>query len=84
MAHFRNLHKENSSEIPSHWIYQSINPIFKLLLASQTLLDSYNPTELELFCDISIAGLSCKRNGYIFKGRTLSKLFHLPSEKGST
>ena len=39
IAHFRKLREENSSVIPTYWIYQSINPVFKLLPASQIALN---------------------------------------------
>ena len=42
IAHFRNLHKETSSEIPVHWIYRSINP------ANQIALNNFMPVKLEL------------------------------------
>ena len=49
IAQSRNLHKENSSQIPAHWVYKSINPVFKLLLASQIALNNCKWAELELF-----------------------------------
>ena len=49
IAHFRNLREKNSSRSPAHWIYQSINPIIKLLSASQIALNNCKPVELELF-----------------------------------
>ena len=49
-AYFKNLRKENSSEIPAHWIYQSINPIYKLLSTNQITLNNCMPVELDLLC----------------------------------
>ena len=49
MAHFRNLHEGNSSGIPAHLIYQSINPLFKLFLTNQIVLNNCKLAELELF-----------------------------------
>ena len=40
MSNFRNLHKEYSSRIPTHWIYLSVNPISKLLSADQIALNN--------------------------------------------
>ena len=47
--HFRNLHEENSSVIPVHWIYKSINPVFKLFLTNQIVLSNYVPVKFEIF-----------------------------------
>ena len=48
IAYFRNLHG-NSSGIPAHLIYRSINPVFKLFLTNQIVLNNCKPAELELF-----------------------------------
>ena len=49
MAHFRNLHKENSSKIPSQWIYWSINAVLNLFLTHHIPLNQCKNFQLELF-----------------------------------
>ena len=44
----RNVRKENSSGIPAHWIYGSINPVHKLLSAIHIALNTCKSVELEL------------------------------------
>ena len=44
---FRDLHEENSSEIPAQWSYQSIKGTFKLLLTNQSVLNNSKPVEVE-------------------------------------
>ena len=48
VVHFRNLHEENSSEIPVNMIYRNLNPIFKLFSANQIGLNNCKPVESEL------------------------------------
>ena len=48
ISHFRSLREENSFGIPAHWINQRINPVFKLLLADQIMVNNGKPVELEL------------------------------------
>ena len=46
-THIRNL-RENSSCTPAHYIYQNINPVFKLSPADETELNNCKPFKLEL------------------------------------
>ena len=48
IAYFVNLHKENSSGIPTQWIHENINPVYKLILANQFKLNHGMSFELEL------------------------------------
>ena len=43
IAHFNKLREGNSSEIPAHWIYRSINPVPTLLSASKIALNNCKP-----------------------------------------
>ena len=52
VAQRRNVHEENRSECRAYWIYWSLNPVFRLLSASQIVLNS-TPVELELFDNIT-------------------------------
>ena len=51
VAHFRNFQEENCSEIPAHWIYQSVNFAFKLLSANQIALNRLFPIKAYLIGD---------------------------------
>ena len=66
IAHFRILLKENSSWIPAYWIYQHINPIFKLLSAIQIALNNCMSVKLELllFIAIKIIMFYCRSLSY--------------------
>ena len=48
VTHFRNLREENSFRMPDHWIYRSINPVFKLQSANQIVQNNCLPVKLEL------------------------------------
>ena len=48
IAHFRNLRGENSSGIPAHWIYRSMNLVIELLSANHIALNNYTFVDMEL------------------------------------
>ena len=54
------MHEENSSGIPAHWIYGSINPVHKLLSAIHIALNTCKSVELELlYYQISWIHIHC-------------------------
>ena len=47
VTRFRNLRKQNSSGIPTYWIYRSIYTFFTLLLTKHITLNNCRHIELE-------------------------------------